>query len=79
MNRYDWIFLAFRVFVKAYQIREVQNLVATIASSTMEGKAKRDAVIEQVFPALDGAKRFIVKALVELTLAKLTEEHEGRQ
>jgi len=76
MNRYDWIFLAFRVFVKAYQIREVQNLVATIASSTMEGKAKRDAVIEQVFPALDGAKRFVVKALVELTLAKLTEDDE---
>jgi hypothetical protein len=77
MNRYDWLFLAFRVFVKAYQISEVQNLVATMASSTMEGKAKRDAVIEQVFPALDGAKRFIIKALIELTLAKLTEEDEG--
>ena len=77
MNRYDWIFLAFRVFVKAYQIKEVQSLVATMMNSTMEGKAKRDAVIEQVFPALDGAKRFIIKALIELTLAKLTEEDEG--
>jgi hypothetical protein len=74
MNRYDWLFLAFRVFVKTYQIKEVQSLVATMASSEMEGKAKRDAVIEQVFPALDGAKRFIVKALIELTLAKLTDE-----
>jgi hypothetical protein len=78
MNRYDWIFLAFRVFVKAYQIKEIQDLVATMTSSTMDGKAKRDAVIEQVFPALAGAKRFVVNALVELTLAKLTEEHEGR-
>jgi hypothetical protein len=64
--------------VKAYQISEVQNLVATMASSTMEGKAKRDAVIEQVFPALVGAKRFIIKALIELTLAKLVEESEGK-
>jgi hypothetical protein len=79
MNRYDWIFLAFRGFVKAYQIKEVQNLVATMTSSTLDGKAKRDAVIEQVFPALVGAKRFVVKALVELALAKLTEEYEKRQ
>jgi hypothetical protein len=79
MNRYDWIFLAFRVFVKAYQIKEVQNLVATMMSSAMDGKAKRNAVIEQVFPALAGAKRFIVKALVELALAKLTEENEGQR
>jgi hypothetical protein len=79
MNRYDWIFLAFRVFVKAYQIKEVQNLVAAMTSSTMDGKAKRDAVIEQVFPALDGAKRFIAKALVELVLAKLTDENKGQQ
>jgi hypothetical protein len=76
MNRYDWIFLAFRVFVKAYQIREVQNLVATMASSEMEGKAKRNAVIEQIFPALNGAKRFIVKALIELSLARLAEDDE---
>jgi hypothetical protein len=78
MNRYDWLFLAFRVFVKAYQIKEVQNLVAAMTSSEMDGKAKRDAVIEQVFPALDGAKRFIVKALIELVLAKLAEGNEGR-
>ena len=78
MNRYDWIFLAFRVFVKAYQIKEVQSLVATMTSSSMDGKAKRDAVIEQVFPALAGAKRFIIKALIELTLAKLAEESEGQ-
>lgn len=75
MNRYDWVFLAFRVFVKAYQIKEVQNLVATMMSSTMDGKAKRDAVIEQIFPAVDGAKRFVVKALIELVLAKLIEEN----
>lgn len=79
MNRYDWIFLAFRVFVKAYQIKEVQNLVATMMSASMDGKAKRDAVIEQVFPALVGAKRFIVKALIELALAKLVEESESQQ
>jgi hypothetical protein len=78
MNRYDWIFLAFRVFVKAYQIKEVQSLVATMTSSSMDGKEKRDAVIEQVFPALAGAKRFIIKALIELTLAKLAEESEGQ-
>lgn len=79
MNRYDWIFLAFRVFVKAYQIKEVQNLVATMMSSSMDGKAKRDVVIEQVFPALDGAKRFIAKALVELMLAKLIDENKVQQ
>lgn len=74
MNRYDWVFLAFRVLVKAWQIKEVQNLVAALMATDISGEAKRNHVIDQVFPAVVGAKRFIVKALIELALAKLTEE-----
>lgn len=74
MNRYDWIFLAFRVCVKAWQIKEVQNLVAALTNTAIDGKAKRDHVIDQVFPAVVGAKRFIAKALIELAMAKLVDE-----
>lgn len=71
MNRYDWLLLAFRVFVNSSTIEEVKKMVAMLEHNPGPGEAKRDFVTEAILPMTNNVSIYILRALLEVVLAKL--------
>lgn len=71
MNRYDWLLLAFRVFFNSSTIKEVEKMVSTLETNPKSGESKRDFVTESILPMTKNVSVFILRALIEVVLAKL--------
>lgn len=76
MNRYDCVFMAFRLLVESWRIHEVRNMVNSLANTTMDQEKKYDYIIETLFKNASESNQYIARALIELALAQIASQQE---
>lgn len=71
MNRYDWLILAFRIFVSSDAIDAARVLIGKLETAAGDGAEKREIVENILLPSIKAGGVYIARALIELLLGSI--------